>query len=118
MLSFLFLQVDFVFADGTKHGNTCIYKSCSNRTLLDGNCITVVMNYNEGIIHIVIVGTSQGDGVLEFKNSKGEVVYTQTIKTWNERTDLDIEQTSFVADDYVVSFTSASMKCNSEFSFK
>ena len=83
-----------------------------------GSCITLAINNNESIIHIVIMGTSQGEGKLEFKNAKNEIVYSQTIKTWNERTDLDIEQTAFLAGDYTVSFTSVSMKCDAEFSFK
>lgn len=93
--------------------------SLAQKTIPTSNsCINVTINNNEGVIHIVIVGTSQGEGVLEFYNAKKEAAYTQTIKTWNERTDLDIELSKFLIDDYVVSFTSTTMKCNSEFSLK
>ena len=96
--------------------STVKYKNC--RIPFNSSCITTTINNNESIIHIVIMGTSQGEGKLEFKNAKNEIVYSQTIKTWNERTDLDIEQTALLADDYTVSFTSVSMKCDAEFSFK
>jgi hypothetical protein len=98
--------------------NFASYSAISFNIPSENDCITATINKNEGVIRIVIMGTSQGEGLLEFKNAKNEVVHSQTIKTWNERTDLDLEETSFVEGRYTVSFSSTSMKCNAEFTFK
>lgn len=80
------------------------------------NCISVTINSNESIIRIQIEGTLQGEGLLEITNMNREIVFSQTIKSWNERTILDIEMEQFIKGNYYISFSSASLKCNGEFS--
>lgn len=80
------------------------------------NCISAVVNYNESIIRIQIDGTIQGEGLLEIRNLNQEVTFTQTIKSWNEGTILDIELDQFIKGTYYISFSSNSLKCNGEFS--
>lgn len=80
------------------------------------NCIVVTINPSESIIRINIDGTHQGDGLLAIANMNKEIVFSETIKCWNERTILDIDLEQFNKGTYYISFSSASLKCNSEFS--
>lgn len=80
-------------------------------------CIKAEINEGEGILHIVISGTQQGEASLIIKNSSGETILSQQIKCWNESTVIDLSLEEFQKGTYAVSFQSSGLTCDTEFSF-